>query len=224
MLSLCDRHASEKLLLCRQGESHSHSQHLPVLFPPPYPQASANREWSEAWKKGTCSTSKRNRTRVYSCQWSRIQTVIFHGSQSKTSGRCKYKGPFAPLVASSDLILVFPHTARMEDSFTVTQLPTTFQSMEDFASSLPCPETCSLFKASCIAVTLHASQITAMWSVSDVHIMFPLVFSEWKRTELVETACVKWAQLCEHYVLEKHKSIESLLWHQRVCPSNCYLS
>lgn len=43
MLSLCDRHASGKLLLCRQGESHSHSQHLPVLFPPPYPQASANR-------------------------------------------------------------------------------------------------------------------------------------------------------------------------------------
>lgn len=88
----------------------------------PYLQVSANRERSEAWKKITCSTSKRNRTQVYSCPWSRIQTTIFHGCQPKTSGRCKYKGSFAPLVASSDLILVFPHTARMEDSFTATQL------------------------------------------------------------------------------------------------------
>lgn len=77
MLSLCDRHASEKLLLCRQGESHPDSQHLPMLFPPPYPQASANR---------ACAG---NRTQVYSCPGSRMQNTVFHGSQSKNSGRCK---------------------------------------------------------------------------------------------------------------------------------------
>lgn len=43
MLSLCDRHASGKLPLCRQGESHSHSQHFPVLFPPPCSEDSTNR-------------------------------------------------------------------------------------------------------------------------------------------------------------------------------------
>lgn len=52
-----------------------------------------------------------------------------------------------------------------------------------------------------------------------VHIMLPLAFSERKsRTDLVEAACVKWAQLQQHCLLEMYKSMESLLWHQ-VCAS-----
>lgn len=43
-----------------------------------------------------------------------------------------------------------------------------------------------------LSVTQHAIQITATWAGSDVHIMFPLAFSEWKsRNELVEAARVK---------------------------------
>lgn len=59
MLSLRDRHASEKLLLCRQGESHSHSQHLSVLFPPPCSEDLTNRvcagmKWSLGGRNMLC--------------------------------------------------------------------------------------------------------------------------------------------------------------------------
>ena len=60
-----------------------------------------------------------------------------------------------------------------------------------------------------LSVTSYAIRITATWPVSYVHIMFPLAFSEWKsRTELAEAAYVKWAQLREHSLLEKYKSIK----------------
>lgn len=56
-----------------------------VLFPPLSALSLSRlcREWSEAWKQKTCSTSKRNRTQVYSCPWSRMQTTVFPGSQFK---------------------------------------------------------------------------------------------------------------------------------------------
>ena len=94
MLSLCDRHASEKSLLCRQGESHSHSQRLPVLFPPPYPQASANRVCAgnevKLGRKEHALLQRGIGHKSTVAHGVECKTTVFHGSQSKNSGRYKY--------------------------------------------------------------------------------------------------------------------------------------
>lgn len=143
VLSLCDRHASEKLLLCRQGESHSHSQWPLYSSLLPMPRAPANslcREWSEAWKQETCSTLKKNRTQVYSCPWSRIKTTVFHGSQIK-----KYKNRvdanIEPIYLTNCFLwshaqLYFPEQPGQR---TPSYLPNsnTLQPVEDFSWALP---------------------------------------------------------------------------------------
>lgn len=108
--SLCS--STEQLVCCHYvTDTHQRSYcsadkvkaiHIPndlrtlpsFLCPEPQQTACAG---SEAWKEETCSISKRNRTQVYSCPWSRMQTTVFHGSQfkkkenNKKSGRCKYR-------------------------------------------------------------------------------------------------------------------------------------
>lgn len=223
VLSLCDRHASEKLLLCRQGESHTHSHHLPVLFPSPYPRASVSRvcggnevklgrKEHALLQKGIGHKSTVARSLEYK--------PLFSWIPIKKFSRCKYRAHNALLVASSDFIPNF-----------ISPTPTLYSPWRTLHGPTCDKRLCALKHAAYLeppaqlSVTLCAIQLTATWSASHVHIMFPLALSEWKsRTELVGVACVKWAQLHKHYLLEKHKSIESLLWHQRVCASNCYVS
>lgn len=84
MLSLCDRHIREVTALQTRWKSLTFPTPpcaLPSSLLPSFSKQSLCREWSEAWKEGTCSASKRNRTQAYSCLRSRMQITVFHGSQ-----------------------------------------------------------------------------------------------------------------------------------------------
>lgn len=181
-------------------------------------------KWREAGTEGTCSGSRRNRAGLeLTMDWNTNHCLSW--VLSKTSMQMQIYSPF--------ISTYFPwcHTPSCQDGGLLhSHLALTLCSMW---RTLPGPS-CDkgpwnvLFKASWIAklspVTWHGIQIAATRSASEVHTVFPLVLKALKsRTKPVEAACVKWAPLHKHSLLEKYKPIESLLWNQRACAIYLYV-
>lgn len=201
----------QKLLLCRQGGRPLHSQNLSVLFPPLYPWTSANRVCvGNKGRKEHSPLPRGIKHKSTDAQVLEFKPLSFMDPKQKIQAD-ENTGPICltSCFLWSHTQLYFPEEPEWS---TPLQPPNSNKSSPWRTSHSPsCGGLYDLKHAVCLepparlSVTWHAIQITATRSAFDVHIMFLLASSEWKsRTELVEAACVKWAQLREHYLVEKY--------------------